>query len=111
MKFLSLLALAAAALAAVTPVAPRDTADAPAVEAPKHDDKPDHDDGHKPVGWHPECKPGIYACTPDKKGWLVCNTGYKWVVSILLTPEQTNDTQHTHTPPTTWLNNHLVTGP
>jgi len=29
-------------------------------------------------GW---CKPGTYACLANKKGWKVCNTSHKWVVS------------------------------
>ena len=27
------------------------------------------------------CKPGTYACTPNARGWMVCNTSGIWVVS------------------------------
>ncbi|CAG7563241.1 unnamed protein product [Fusarium equiseti] len=27
--------------------------------------------------------PGTYSCTPDSKGWQVCNVDHSWVVSIL----------------------------
>lgn len=31
-----------------------------------------------------KCTPGTYACTPDSKGWQVCNVDHTWVVSILV---------------------------
>jgi hypothetical protein len=30
---------------------------------------------------HSACKPGTYACTPDKSGWQVCDVSGKYVVS------------------------------
>lgn len=31
-----------------------------------------------------KCTPGTYSCTPDNKGWQVCNVDHTWVVSILV---------------------------
>jgi hypothetical protein len=31
-----------------------------------------------------QCTPGTYSCTPDSKGWQVCNVDHAWVVSILV---------------------------
>lgn len=29
------------------------------------------------------CTPGTYSCTPDAKGWQVCDVTRTWVVSLL----------------------------
>ena len=35
-----------------------------------------------PNGGNKQCKPGTYACLPNKSGWQVCNTSGNYVVSI-----------------------------
>ncbi|KAF5005666.1 hypothetical protein FDECE_7900 [Fusarium decemcellulare] len=35
----------------------------------------------------PKCKPGTYSCTPDAKGWQVCDVTGKWVFAGICPPK------------------------
>jgi hypothetical protein len=87
MKFSAILALAATALAATTPQADMNNMEAQAA-APQG--------GAEPAGAQPQhggwpqppqppveyCTPGTYSCTPNRRGWRVCGTSHRWVVSF-----------------------------
>ncbi len=89
MKFLTILAtLAATALAAGNMAnMAMDAQQAQAAAAPQAEQgaagEPNHWPPHPPHP-RPQCKPGTYSCTPDKKGWRVCDWSGHWVVSSLL---------------------------
>ncbi|KAH7193943.1 uncharacterized protein B0J16DRAFT_87167 [Fusarium flagelliforme] len=34
-----------------------------------------------------KCTPGTYSCTPDSKGWQVCNVDHAWVFAGVCPPK------------------------
>jgi hypothetical protein len=85
MKFFAILALAATALAATTPQADMNNMEAQGA-APQGAEaagaQPQHGWPQPPQPPAEYCTPGTYSCTWNRRGWRVCGTSHRWVVSL-----------------------------